>query len=108
MAELVGLSHSLQLIAALEFSHGQDPEGVATSRGQGVFEVRVFPDMVPKLGLLEPDTIRSVIAAHNEVEAYRRALLDYFRHHTIPDPGLNEKAVDIIRKAIADLARATG
>ncbi len=100
-AELVGLSHSLQSTIGQK-----DPE----RRAEYAVIVRVFPRMVPKLGLLEPDTIRSVIDAYNEVDAFCQEWDAYVRRDDRgrPDTGLNEKAVDIIRKAIADLARATG
>jgi hypothetical protein len=91
--------------------------------------VRVFPDMVPKLGLLEPDTIRSVIAAYNEAEGYCEALLAFGarlevylptgarlevdaptrraitvpRNKCPPVIMISEDVMDFIKRAIADL-----
>jgi hypothetical protein len=37
--------------------------------------VRIMPDMVPKLGLLDPETIESVITAYSALEGYGELLL---------------------------------
>src|SRR5262249_1350926 len=42
--------------------------GLVNLPSVAVFTARLFPDMVPKLGLLGPTTIENVIAAYNAVE----------------------------------------
>ena len=76
-------------------------------------QVRIFPDVISKLGLLDAVTIRKVIAAYNVAEGYERALRhvqpDEFEEVSIERSGfgtimrLTEFAVNIQDTAIAAL-----
>ena len=82
-AELVGLSDRLQNNTKLlkepelgEIIRGP-PELPAFSVPDLGHLVRVLPQMVEKLGLLDPDTIRSVIDAHLAVEQHSDHMLQW-------------------------------
>ena len=56
---------------------------------------RVFPEMIEKLGLLNPTTIHSVIAAYNALEDYYDTLWRY----------MGELFPDVSRKLVDDPSR---
>src|SRR5262245_31040883 len=74
MAELVGFHNNLQSeeIALKMLCEQEQPANFFVS---DIVQVRVLPDMVPKLGLLEWTTIRLVIRAYNAAEGFREALI---------------------------------
>jgi hypothetical protein len=67
-AELVGWSDSLQSETETMRDLELPLAGLSAEPSVAVFTARLLPDMVPKLGLLRPTTIKSVIAAYNAVE----------------------------------------
>jgi hypothetical protein len=105
-AELAELHRALVLhsknLSKLEMSHFLMPD-MAQS-------VRIMPDMVSKLGLLDPETIESVITAYSALEGYGELLLaltveDFAKVTVLSSEGRHvllpaEKAHDLISQNV--------